>query len=50
MRKESKWENIKLEKAVVDKLRTHKQKTGVSITAFITIAINKELSKLKSKK
>jgi len=41
------WENIKVEKSIVDKLRSHKRKTGVSIMAFTRAAILEKLEVMK---
>jgi hypothetical protein len=41
------WENIKVPKAVVNKLRTYKKKTGVSLMAFTKNAILEKLEREK---
>lgn len=38
------WENVKVRKTIVDKLRTHKKETGVSIMAFVELAVLDRLS------
>jgi len=40
-------ETVKLDKVVVDQVREHKEKTGVSISKFFELAAEKELKKSK---
>lgn len=44
-KKTTQWENIKVEKAIVNKLRSHKKKTGVSLMAFTRLAILEKLDR-----
>lgn len=43
--KSTQWENVKLPKEIVDKLRSNKDQTGVSMKAFIVMAISEKLTK-----
>lgn len=45
--KTTEWENIKVRRSVVNKLRSHKKKTGVSIMAFTEKAILEKLDVAK---
>jgi len=48
MVKKPKYENVKLPKSSVSKVRDNKKVTGVSITAFMCQAIDEKLSDAKS--
>jgi len=49
--KATEWENVKIKKQIVERLRSHKKQTGVSITAFVEMAVLERLSaKIKSSK
>lgn len=41
----SKWENIKIEKKILNKVRSHKKKTGISLMAFTKQAILEKLER-----
>jgi hypothetical protein len=44
------WENVKLPKELVDRMRKNKEKTFVPITTFATISIEKELKRIEKQK
>ena len=47
-KKPTEWENVKVKKAVVNKMRSNKKKTGVSIMAFTEMAILEKFSKKRT--
>jgi hypothetical protein len=46
--KATEWENVKLKKSVVNKLRSYKKKTGLAISVFAEKAILNYLKQVKN--